>query len=313
MSRIASSSVLRGRDRSAVTGSHPTQLQTWLLAIRPKTLPAALAPVIVGTAVAIKEDDFAPLTAFVCVVVALLLQIAANLANDVFDFHRGADTAERLGPVRVTQRGLIAPERVLLATWVVVGAAALAGLYLVWRGGWPIALLGMLSILAALAYTGGPWPLGYLGLGEVFVFLFFGMVGVAGTAYVQTRELTAQAVVAAIPIGCLAAAILVVNNLRDIASDRVAGKRTLAVRLGRRGTELEYAMLLIVAYLTLAVGGGVGLLSGWWWLAGLSLPLAVTVTRRVMRTSGAALNPLLAATARLELLVALLVAGGMVL
>lgn len=287
----------------------PSSRAAWLLASRPKTLPAAVAPVLVGTAVASAEGGFAPLAAFAALAVALLLQVAANLANDVFDFRRGADTAARLGPVRVTQSGLIAPGRVLAATALVLATAALAGLSLIARGGWPIALLGALALVSAVAYTGGPVPLGYLGLGDVFVFGFFGLVAVAGTAFVQTGRLTPLAVAAAVPIGCLATAILVVNNLRDVDTDRAAGKRTLAVRLGADRTRLEYAALVVIAYLTMPIGWAAGAFSGWWWLPWLSAPLAVPLIGRVRRTEGSGLNPLLGATARLELFFALLLAG----
>ena len=291
----------------------PTSTAAWLLAIRPKTLPAAVAPVVVGTAVAIADDGFAPLAALAALAVALLLQIVANLANDVFDFRRGADTAARLGPVRVTQSGLLPPEQVLAATLAALGLSVPPGLYLVWRGGWPIAVLGMLAILSALAYTGGPAPLGYLGLGDLFVFVFFGLIAVTGTAFVQTRAVTPLAIAAAVPMGCLATAILVVNNLRDVATDRAAGKRTVAVRLGPGGTRVEYAVFVTAAYLSLPLAWSLGWLAGWWWLPWLSLPVAVPVTAGVLRTTGAALNPLLAATARLELLFGLLLAGGILL
>ncbi len=256
---------------------------------------------IVGTALAVADGRFALPAAVACFAVALLLQIAANFANDVFDYHRGADTSERLGPTRVTQSGLIAPGRVVLATWLTLGGAAVAGLYLVWRGGWPILLLGLLAILSALAYTGGPYPLGYHGLGDLFVFLFFGLVAVAGTYYVQARELSALALAAGVPVGCPVTAILVVNNLRDVETDRAAGKRTLAVRLGRRGARAEYIVLLAVAYGALPVLWLAGLLSGWWWLPWLSLPLAIQLVRRVLRETGPALNAVLAGTARLHL------------
>ncbi len=290
----------------------PIGWRTWLLAARPKTLLAAVAPVVVGTAIAAADGGFyfpAALTAFA---VALLLQIGANLANDVFDFRRGADV-NRLGPVRVTQSGLIPPERVLLATGLVLGAAMLVGGYLVWRGGWPILFLGLLAILSALAYTGGPAPLGYHGLGDLFVFLFFGAVAVAGTAYVQTQELTRLAVAASVPVGCLATAILVVNNLRDVETDRVAGKRTLAVRLGAPATRLEYALLLAAAYLTPPLLWLTDLISAWWWLPWLTLPLAAALVRRVARETGPALNARLAGTARLQLLFGLLFAGSILL
>ena len=293
--------------------AHPSiGWRTWLLAARPKTLPAAVAPVIVGTAIAAADGGFFLPAALAAIAVALLLQIAANLANDVFDFHRGADVG-RLGPVRVTQSGLIPPRRVLLATGLVLGAAMLVGLYLVWRGGWPILLLGLLAILSALAYTGGPAPLGYHGLGDLFVFLFFGAVAVAGTAYVQTQDLTRLAVAASVPVGCLATAILVVNNLRDVETDRVAGKRTLAVRLGAPATRLEYALLLAAAYLTPPLLWLADLLSAWWWLPWLTLPLAAALVRRVARETGPALNARLAGTARLQLLFGLLFAGSILL
>jgi len=285
----------------------------WLLAARPKTLPAAVAPVIVGTALAAADGRFALGAAAACFAVALLLQIAANFANDVFDYRRGADTSERLGPTRVTQSGLIAPERVLLATWLTLGGAAVAGLYLAWRGGWPILLLGLLAILSALAYTGGPYPLGYHGLGDLFVFLFFGLVAVAGTYYVQARELSALAMVAGVPVGCPVTAILVGNNLRDIETDRAAGKRTLAVRFGRRGARAEYIGLLAVAYGALPVLWLAGLLSVWWWLPWLSLPLAVQLVRRVLRETGPALNAVLTGTARLHLFFGALLAVAVLL
>ncbi|MDP9363712.1 MAG: 1,4-dihydroxy-2-naphthoate polyprenyltransferase [Chloroflexota bacterium] len=291
----------------------PSARAAWLLAARPKTLPASVAPVVVGTAVAIREDGFVPSAALAALAVALLLQIASNLANDVFDFKRGADTADRLGPLRVTQAGLIAPERVLWGTGLVLGAAALAGLYLVWRGGWPILVLGFLALVSAVAYTGGPAPLGYLGLGDPFVFVFFGLVAVAGTAYVQTLSLSALALMAAVPVGCLATAILVVNNLRDVETDRVVGKRTVAVRLGADGARIEYALLVAVAYLVLPVGWALGVFGGWWWVPWLSLPVAIAIARRVFASRGGALNPLLGATARLELLVAGLLAGSILL
>jgi 1,4-dihydroxy-2-naphthoate octaprenyltransferase len=287
--------------------------RAWLVAIRPKTLPAAVAPVVVGTAVAIADGGFVAPAALAALLVALLLQIAANLANDVFDFRRGADTSARLGPARVTQSGLIAPGKVLTATWLAVAAAAVPGLYLIWRGGWPIALLGVLAAAAALAYTGGPAPFGYRGLGDLAAFMFFGPVAVVGTAFVQTQNVSATAVVASLPVGCWVTAILVVNNLRDLTSDRAAGKRTMAVMLGERGTRLEYTGLLAAAYLVLPLGWKSDALGDRWWLPWLSLLLAVPQVLRLWRSSGGRLNPLLAATARLTLVFALLLAGAILL
>ncbi|MER3437833.1 MAG: 1,4-dihydroxy-2-naphthoate polyprenyltransferase [Chloroflexota bacterium] len=295
------------------TKAAPALWRVWLLAARPKTLPAAVAPVVVGSAVAWSEGGFVLWVSALALAVALLLQIAANLANDVFDYRRGADTANRLGPPRVTQSGLISPDRVLAATVFVLGAAVLAGLPLVFRGGWPLLALGVLAIVAAVAYTAGPAPLGYVGLGEVAVFVFFGLVAAAGTAYVHTTRLTWLAVAAAIPVGWLATAILVVNNLRDIETDRQAGKRTLAVRLGQRATRREYELLVGGAYLLLPLYWLAGVLSVWWWLPWLTLPLAVPLVRRVARESGPALNAALADTARLQLLYSVVFAGSILL
>jgi 1,4-dihydroxy-2-naphthoate octaprenyltransferase len=284
-----------------------------MLAARPRTLPAALAPVIVGTALALRDGVFAPGPAIAAVVVALLLQIGANFANDVFDFRRGADTAERLGPTRVTQSGLIAERQVLAATIAVIVLAACAGMYLVLRGGLPILILGIAAIIATLAYTGGPFPLGYNGLGEVFVLIFFGFVAVAGTYYVQSLHLTATAIASAVPVGALVTNILVVNNLRDLETDRKAGKRTLAVRFGRAGTQREYLILMTVAYLTPALLWLTGALGPWTLLTWLTLPLAARLVRQTRQETGRALNKTLGGTAQLELLFSVLFAVGILL
>jgi 1,4-dihydroxy-2-naphthoate octaprenyltransferase len=287
---------------STVTAPHlkqPVPISAWLLAARPKTLPAAVAPVLVGCAVARAEGAFSPLPAIAAFAVALLLQIGANLANDVADFRRGADTVERLGPVRVTQSGLLSARQVTIATAVVLALAVVPGLYLVSRGGPLFALIGILALLAAVAYTAGPKPYGYSGLGEIFVFLFFGPVAVTGTAYVMMQTLSSLAIAASIPLGCLVTAILVVNNLRDIETDRAAGKRTLAVRFGQGATRREYAFLLAVAYAApLFIWFG-GLTPPWPMLAWATAPLAVLLVRRVWTVSGRALNPVLGGTARL--------------
>ena len=298
----------------AATSVQPatSRRQAWLLAARLKTLPAAVAPVVVGTAIAVREGGFDAVATLACVAVALLLQIAANFANDAFDFHRGADTAERLGPVRVTAAGLIPSRHVMLATWVMLALAMLAGVYLIWLGGWPILALGLLAVVSAVAYTGGPAPLGYAGLGDLFVFLFFGLVAVAGTAFVQTGELTTLSLVAGVPIGCLATAILAVNNLRDRETDRRAGKRTLAVRLGANGAIAEYIVLLTGAFLTPALLYGLGELSLWAFVPWVLIPLAFVMIRGVMDERGRQLNARLAGTARLELLFALFFAVAIV-
>jgi len=238
----------------------------------------------------------------------------SNFANDYSDFFRGSDTPDRLGPVRVTSAGIITPAAMRKGILAVIAASALVGLYLVWVGGWPILLIGVASIVAALAYTGGPFPFGYYGLGELFVFLFFGVAAVCGTYYVQTLTLTPAVVTASFAVGALVTAILVVNNYRDIDTDRRAGKRTLAVRLGRRGAQIEYAGLLAFAFLLppvmwLLEDAGPWVLATW-----LTAPLAVQLVRTLATvTDGPTLNRTLAGTARLGLLFSLLLAAGIVL
>lgn len=251
----------------------------WLLAIRPKTLPAAAAPVVLGTAIAAHAGVLRWLPALAALAGALLIQIATNLANDYFDFVKGADTEERVGPTRVTQAGLLSPEAVRGAMLLTLGAATVVGAYLVAVGGVPILVVGLASLLCAVAYTGGPYPLAYHGLGDLFVFVFFGLVAVAGTVYVQALEWLPQAVWAGAGVGAVSTALLVVNNLRDIDTDRRAGKRTLATRLGVKGTRVEYTLLWAVAMGVPVVGIG---LFGWPSTVLLSL-LGVVVAGRAMR------------------------------
>ncbi len=279
----------------------PTQLQIWLLAARPKTLPAAAAPVIVGTAVAVSEGVFSFGPALAALLGALLLQIGANLANDVFDFKKGADATGRLGPLRVTQAGLLSPGQVMAGMWLTFGLAALVGLYLVVVGGWPIVAIGILSIISAIAYTGGPFPLGYNGLGDLFVFIFFGLVAVCGTYYVQAGTVSAAAFWAAVPMCLLSTAILVVNNLRDVDTDRAVGKKTLAVRLGARGAQVEYLLLLGFSYAIPPLMWLMSVSTPGAMLAWLSLPLVGPLAQSIMRQKGRPLNQALAGTARLEL------------
>jgi 1,4-dihydroxy-2-naphthoate octaprenyltransferase len=288
--------------------------QAWLMAIRPKTLPAAVGPVFVGTALAYADGAFALGPALAALIGALLLQIGSNLANDYFDFFRGADTTERRGPPRVTASGLISPADMRLGMVVIFGAAALLGLYLIAVGGWPVLAVGVASILAALAYTGGPLPFGYYGLGDLFVFIFFGLVAVCGTYYVQALTLTPTAVLAAVAPGLLITAILVVNNLRDIETDQRANKRTLAVILGARATLAEYGLLLLIAYLVpLVLWLGAGR-SPWVLLPWLTVPLAVKLVVAIVQAGdGPTFNTLLAGTARLSLLFSLLFALGLLL
>jgi len=290
----------------------PSVARVWWLAIRPNTLPAAIAPVLVGLGVALAGRTFALGPAVACLAVALLLQVAANLANDLADFRSGADTADRIGPVRVAARGLATPRQLVLATGIVIVMAGLAGLYLVAVGGVVILVLGLLAILAALAYTGGPWPYGYHGLGEVFVFVFFGLVAVMGTAYLQTGTVDALTALAAVPMGCLATAILVVNNLRDVDGDRRAGKHTLAVTFGRGFARAEYAAMLVVAAVAVIAVPVAGLASPLALLPLLASPLAIPLLGTVFADGDPRhLNPVLKGTARLELAVAALLALGL--
>ncbi|MFL6102521.1 MAG: 1,4-dihydroxy-2-naphthoate polyprenyltransferase, partial [Actinomycetes bacterium] len=220
------------------------------MAARPRTLPAAVAPVLVGTALAGTEDVFHPLRFVAALVGSVFIQIGTNLSNDYSDARRGADTEDRLGPVRVTAGGLMPPQTVLVGTYVAFGIAVAAGAYLTAVAGWQLLVVGIASILAGVLYTGGPRPYGYEGLGEVFVFLFFGIVAVTGSYYVQVEHLVWQAFALAVPVGLIASAILVVNNVRDLETDRRAGKRTLAVRLGRPRARILYAGMLAVAFVT---------------------------------------------------------------
>jgi 1,4-dihydroxy-2-naphthoate octaprenyltransferase len=263
--------------------------------------------------VAWAEDGFDFVSALAAFAVALLLQVGANLANDVADFRRGADTDDRLGPVRVTQGGLIPPRQVVMATATVLMAAAAPGLYLVWRGGPVLAMLGLLAIAAAVTYTAGPKPFGYLGLGELFVFIFFGPVAVVGTAFVMTHDVTRLALLSSVAMGCLVTAILVVNNLRDIDTDRVAGKLTLAVRIGRGATRWEYTALIAVAYAMPVVMWWSGLSEPWPLLAWTTAPLAIHHGRQVWQVEGRGLNPVLGGTARLCLLFAITLGAGIAL
>lgn len=273
----------------------------WKLAIRPRTLPAAAAGVITGSALAWWDGVFRLDAALACLCTALLLQMGSNLANDVFDYERGTDTAERAGPVRVTQAGLLTPSQVKMGMLVVFALAALFGLYLAWLGGWPIVILGIAAILSAIAYTGGPFPLGYYGLGDVFVFLFFGLAAVAGTYYLQAGFVSAAAWWMSIPPGLIITAILVVNNLRDLENDRKAGKRTLAVIMGERATKMEYLICMIAAYLVIPLAAWLNIIPWFSLLTWLSIPLAVRTMKIVITQKGRPLNAALAGTGQVAL------------
>ena len=289
-------------------------LKNWILASRPKTLPAGIAPVLMGTIMAFGDGIGHTSTALVCLLTALLLQIGTNLANDYYDFKKGADTQERVGPTRVTQSGLIPPEQVKAAFIGVFALAALASIWLVLRGGWPIALLGVAAILSGIFYTAGRYPLGYLGLGDLLVFIFFGPVAVAGTYYVQSLELNAAIIFAGFAPGLMSVAILTVNNLRDIDSDRKSGKNTLAVRFGRGFALSEYLFCVLGAcvvpvFIYMFIEDHVLILVS----SAISLAVIPTIKTVLTRTEGVALNTALASTARLLLIYSVLFAAGWLL
>jgi len=285
-----------------------TSAQRWLLAIRPRTLTASIVPVVVGLALAPPRTAGDVVIAAITLAAAFAIQAAVNLANDYYDWLGGIDTHERVGPTRVVQSGLLEPQAVRRGFVACVIAAALLGVVLIARGGVPILVVGVASLACAYAYAGGPWPLASHGLGDVFVFAFFGLVPVCGTVWLQRGSLDAATLAAAVPIGLLAVAILVVNNLRDIATDSKAGKRTLAVRIGERTTRAQYLALLATALLWPI------LLTPWFGAAVLlpllASPLAASTAREVMQRSGQTLNEMLGATARLQVVYGALLALG---
>lgn len=286
------------------------------MAARPRTLPAAIAPVLVGTAAAVNWYGSLPRWgAFVAALVgSIFIQIGTNLANDYSDARRGADTADRLGPVRVTSAGLVTPQRVLTATWIAFAVAIACGIYLAAVAGIVILLIGAVSIAAGVLYTGGPRPYGYAGLGEVFVFLFFGLVAVNGSYYVQVEALDALPLGLSISVGFLATAILVVNNVRDLETDRRAGKMTLAVRMGRPNAVVLYRLLVLGAFLVLPISLAAGETSALPLIGLLALPLAVRPMRTMSnRSDGPALNGALAATGAVLGLYSVLVSAGLLI
>jgi 1,4-dihydroxy-2-naphthoate octaprenyltransferase len=292
----------------------PSRARVWYLAARPPTLPAAVVPVLVGTAVGVSEAAFRPLVFLAALIASLLIQIATNFANDLSDFHKGADNETRVGPLRVAQSGLITLGDLKRGIVVTFGLAMLVGLYLIYIGGWPILFIGLFSILSGLAYTGGPWPLGYHGLGDLFVFIFFGVIAVTGSAYLQTGDVTGLALAASVPVGLLVTNILVINNLRDVGTDRVAGKHTLAVLLGAAAVRGQYVVFTSIAYIMAPLLWWLGGASPFVLLSWLTLPIAVKLVRIVLAgTSGPPLNRVLKATGQMHLLFGILLALGLLL
>ena len=284
--------------------------QVWILAARPKTLWAAAAPVIIGAAIAFYDAAFHVPAFMAALLGAIFIQIGTNFANDLFDFKKNTDTHDRVGPLRVTQAGLVSPNQMRTATIMAFSVAFVIGIYLVYRGGWPIVAIGLASILFGVLYTGGPYPLGYNGLGDIFVFIFFGPVAVGGTYYVMAQTVTPVALLAGIAPGLLSTAILVVNNTRDLETDQRTGKRTLAVRFGRRFSEVQYGLLAFGAGAFPVVYFVVTREHPYAMIASMVIIPAFLITRQLVRFSGAALNDVLANTGRLLALYALLFAIG---
>lgn len=296
---------------TAVVSQPPSLLAAWFLATRPKTLVAGVVPVAVGAAIAFREHAFQALPALAALVGALLIQVGTNLVNDYFDFKRGADTVDRLGPPRATQQGWLTPRAVFTGAMVCFGLAFVVGLYLVAIAGWPLVVIGLTSLAAGYAYTGGPFPLAYNGLGDVFVLVFFGFVAVGGTYFVLAHAVSVTALIAAFPVGLLGVALLAVNNTRDQKTDAAAGKKTLVVRFGAGFGKAEYVTCLVVSALVPVGLWASGLTTPWVLLALLAAPLAVPPLKTLFTQSGVALNDALAGTAKLQMIYGVLFALGL--
>lgn len=275
-------------------------MRNWLLAARPKTLSAAVVPVLMGSALAAHEPTAVSWRMFFAALVgAVLIQIATNFINDALDFKKGTDTAERLGPLRVTSAGLLSADAVMRGAWLCLAGAALCGIPLIYRGGWPLTIVGVLSILMAYAYTGGPYPLAYHGLGELFVMLFFGLIAVGGTFYAHSLQYTTSALLAGFAAGALATVLLVINNLRDVDGDRVSNKRTMAVRFGEGFARFEIVFFALAPFV--AVAWMAWIRSQYGFLVTLiALPLALMLIARSLRSKGVALNRCLALAGALQ-------------
>ena len=284
----------------------------WLIAIRIKTLPAAISPVLLGTALAFHDGDSNPFTFLMTLLAAVLIQIGANFANDVYDFEKGSDREDRLGPQRATQSGLISPLDMKKAMWKIFALAIGVGFYLAYVGGWPIVIIGLASIAAGIAYTGGPYPLGYHGFGDIFVFLFFGLIAVPGTYYLQTGSVTEFSLWLGAVMGMLATAILVVNNLRDRDADIISGKKTLVVRFGKTFSKIQFIMLVMLPFVL-----PFHLWRQWnkmsFLLTLFTLPIAVHLIIQLFNNTGADLNKVLAGTARFLFIFTLLLSAGLII
>ncbi len=288
----------------------PSSLQAWMLAIRPKTLPAGAVPVVLGSALAAADGSFLLFPAVVALICALGIQVATNFINEIYDFRKGADTAERLGPTRTVAAGIISEKTMIRVSALLIGTVFFLGLYLVYTAGWPIFIVGLFSLLFAWAYTGGPYPIAYSGLGDIFVFVFFGLVAVGGTYYVQAHALSLPVLFAAVAPGVFSVNILLVNNIRDIATDRTVGKMTLPARIGAQWARRLYSTLTVVAFVVPVLLSMHGY-SQWGMLSLLSAPLAFRLIRQLNASEGRELNNVLAGTGKLMTLHGLLFAAGL--
>jgi 1,4-dihydroxy-2-naphthoate octaprenyltransferase len=294
-------------------GTKKSKAQAWILASRPKTLLAAFPPVIVGSALAYAENSFNPLAALIALLCAVLIQIGTNFVNDLYDYLRGSDSPTRLGPERALTSGWLTAREMRIGIIIVFGTAFVLGLYLVSLGGWIVLAIGIASIVAGIAYTAGPFPLAYNGLGDAFVFIFFGIIGTVGTYYVQAMKFTSLSFLSAIPVGALVTNILIVNNYRDIEEDKKNNKKTLAVILGRNLSRIEFIFLLALSYLTPIVIYFYYLPNLFLFLPFLTLPLAINITKMLFNMEGKALNKTLELTAKLSALFGVLFALGFIL
>jgi 1,4-dihydroxy-2-naphthoate polyprenyltransferase len=290
-----------------------SKLKNWVLASRPRTLPAALVPVIVGSAVAINHGKFYPLLSILALLCAVLIQVGTNFTNDLYDFLKGADTEKRKGPLRVLASGMVSVKEMKTAIILVFVIAFLSGMYLVFQAGLFILIIGVLSIAAGLAYTAGPYPLAYNGLGDIFVFLFFGLAGTIGTGYLHTREVSVIALLAALPVGALVTNILVVNNYRDIEEDRSAGKNTLAVIIGRKLTRFQYVLLLFLSLLTPLILFYSYNFGYWIFLPYITLPIVIKLVKMMFVFEGKQLNNTLELTAKFSALYGILFSAGLII
>ncbi len=290
-----------------------SKFDAWILASRPKTLPAAVMPVLVGSAIAIHDNKFKPLAAIVALICSLLIQIGTNLVNDLYDYLKGTDKKERLGPQRAAASGLLSVKELKLGIYIVFGLSFLFGIYLISLAGWFILLIGVLSIIAGIVYTAGPFPLAYNALGDIASFLFFGFIGTIGTYYVQAYEITAFVFWASIPVGSLITNILVVNNYRDKDEDQINGKKTLAVLFGEKFSRIQYIIFMIASYLILLVVYFTFKKSLWVFLPLLSLPVSFKLIKMIYTLKGKELNKTLELTAKLSAIYGLLFAIGILI